>query len=205
MAIFDGCSSRDFALFMPSTWFPEVVDYGGANSLPLDKPENILENLMLAYNSRDASLYEKLLADDYRFYMSISLEGFYKRENITPDQAVWNSEVISEGNTTVTKYYTDKTKDISSVRNLFSYSGSVSDISLFFQYSLLESDGDTVLYAMRNISLTITRRNPFEQFIVNDGQGTASLVKLIRAPTTNEWKLYRWIDNTYNSGDFLIE
>ncbi|MBL8028864.1 MAG: hypothetical protein JNL74_20735 [Fibrobacteres bacterium] len=198
------CSSRDLSLFRPSTWFPTVTDNAGPSALPLDMPENVFENLMIAYNSRVPSLYERLLDDEYRFYMSQSLTSYYNEENRSPDPATWNSEVVTENSISVVKYYTDKNKDVSVARNLFSSTGPISDISLSFDYSPLDANADTADFKISNIAMTITQRNPFVQFTVEDGPGKIpTRIILKKNPASNEWKIYRWYDNTYSSYDDL--
>ncbi len=198
LILLQNCGKRDLALFQPSTWFPEIIDNTEGAPLPLNTPANVLENIMLSYNTRNISLYEKLLSDDYRFYMSTSLAGLHNEANTVPDPLLWSSEVITVGNLPVIRYYISKAKDVASVSNMFSPVNNVSKISLSFQYSQVSINLDTAVFTAQNISLAISIKRSLTSFVIENGGGTLPTeITLCRNRENGNWAISRWYDNTY--------
>jgi hypothetical protein len=198
------CNRRDLNMFNPYTYFPEEIkkeEESPAIVLKNDSPENVLENLKTAYNRRRTDIYESLITDDYKFYMSPSFYGAIQQGKVSPpDNAYWESEMDND----TLKYYKTHEQELASIRRMFDPVKGAKDIELIFRSSLyMDISSDTVIYKIFNIQLTVTLRDDPTPLVAEDNPFLESTKATLVKGSDGLWKISVWIDNTFGSHDEL--
>ena len=98
-----------------------------------------------------------------------------------------------------TKYYKTREQDLAVMRNMLD-AAKTRSLTLFFNRSDSSGNGiDSVWYALRDIELSITLRQP-EITYQTITQGSDTRVLLVKN-NGETWRISRWIDGTSGESD----
>ncbi len=161
-----GCSNP----FTP----PDVGPTGGTPIKPLDSPENVLDNLVYAYEQRDIDVYEELLDPGFAFV-------YFDPERV-------------EGIETVVVPRDGPSGDLERTRRLLR----VFDEVRLPVFRVIEASRDTtgnVPIELRRVAFQLTVRDLDGDFGFESFEATGdALFSIARSSSDGLWRLIRWED-----------